>query len=79
MVRDWPARSPDLSLIENAWARCEDYLWKHESWGNSAEFCAALERAWRASVTPEYCRNLFRSWEAWRAECAESGGDRVRA
>mmetsp|Transcript_1261 Transcript_1261/g.4025 ORF Transcript_1261/g.4025 Transcript_1261/m.4025 type:complete len:350 (-) Transcript_1261:698-1747(-) len=59
MVRDWPARSPDLSLIENAWARCEDYLWKHESWGDSAEFCAALERAWRASVTPEYCRNLF--------------------
>lgn len=79
IVRDWPARSPDLSLIENAWARCQDYLWKHESWGDSAEFCAALERAWRASVTPEYCRNLFRSWEARRAECAESGGDRVRA
>lgn len=79
LVTNWPARSPDLSLVENAWARCEDYLWKHENWGDSKGFCAALERAWRASVTPEYCHNLFRSWEMRRNNCAKREGGRVRA
>lgn len=79
LVEGWPARSPDLSLIENAWARCEDYLWKHESWADAAGFDAALERAWRASVTPEYCRSLFGSWEKRRKECVYRGGDRVKA
>lgn len=36
LLEPWPARSPDLSPIEKAWARCKQHLWtaEHLQWHN---------------------------------------------
>ena len=72
----WPARSPDLSPIEKAWARCKQYLWsaEHISWHNIVTFKAAVRQAWREAVTPAFCRALFRGIRRTYRVCSRAGG-----
>lgn len=58
LVEDWPPHSADLNPIEKAWAATEYHLWTNERWNDFNSFKAALERAWKAVVTPAYCRRL---------------------
>ena len=77
---DWPSRSPDLSLIESTWAYAERLLWTdyRDQWTDAASMREALKKLWRERITPEYCKNLFGSWEARRLGCIEVHGGKVK-
>lgn len=76
LLEPWPARSPDLSPIEKAWARCKQHLWRseHLQWHNITTFKAAVRQAWREVITPVYCRRLFGGIRRTYAVCAAAGG-----
>ena len=61
LLEPWPARSPDLSPIEKAWAHCKQHLWsaEHLHWHDITTFKAAVRQAWAEVITPAYCRRLF--------------------
>jgi transposase len=77
-VLDWPSNSPDLSLIENVWARIEYHLNNEGEWTDLASFKEEIMRIW-TSVTsdPEYRANLFNSMRGRLDQCIANGGDVV--
>ena len=79
LIEPWPARSPDLSPIEKAWAISEQHLWsaEHLLWSDIVSFKAALRQAWREAITPEVCKGLFAGIRNTYAVCSRGGGDNV--
>ena len=73
-VEPWPAHSPDLSPIEQAWSAVEQHRRATESWHDQTSFEAALRRSWSTVITPEYCRKLFGGKGAHYDACARAGG-----
>ena len=55
----WPARSPDLNLIENIWAWIDKRLVK-ESIASVAQLQQALEKLWK-EFPRELCIRLVKS------------------
>ena len=78
LVEDWPARSPDLSPIENVWSKVEHHLWTEESWEDRCGFERALKRAW-AHVTADlaYLRRVCGSFKKRCVKCVKVGGERT--
>lgn len=77
IVEPWPAHSPDLSPIEKAWQATQDHVNAYEQWNDAAGYEAAVRRAWRAVVTPSYCRRLFGCIRATYERCVRDGGKQV--
>jgi Transposase len=56
----FPARSPDLNLIENVWAEMAKGMLGHAVW-TEAGLVAAIRQEW-AKITPNYVQRLYGSW-----------------
>jgi len=78
IVEDFPPRSADLNPIEKAWFVAEDHLWKNYTWSNYTEFRAALKAAWRAAITPAFCKKLVGGLRQTYEVCAREGGKEVK-
>lgn len=75
---DWPSNSPDLSLIENVWARIEYHLNSEGEWTDLDSFKVKIMRAWTSVASdPEYRANLFNSMRGRLERCVANGGDAV--
>ena len=55
----WPARSPDLNIIENIWSIVDQKLLKY-SISNMAQLEEALKTVW-AEISKDVTRKLFQS------------------
>lgn len=75
---DWPARSPDLSLIEHVWAEMVRRM-RDTRFDSQKAFEAGVKACW-AEVTSDksYMKRLFSSFESRLKLCVKNGGDRVR-
>jgi hypothetical protein len=60
-VLKWPAQSPDLNPIEHLWATLKRRLNQHESPPKGMLELWELVEDWWASITPNECKNLYRS------------------
>ena len=56
-VLEWPAQSPDLNPIENAWHYIKHQLRK-ETIKNLDDLWAKIQEKWN-SLSPQYCRKLI--------------------
>ena len=71
---EWPAHSPDLNPIENAWARMKEHV-AYAQPKNLEQLRAAILAAWNTVMTPEYCRTLAESMDRrLRAVRTRQGG-----
>ena len=79
LIDDWPAKSADLSPIENVWAIVEHRLWTKFDWIDLDSFKRALRAAWK-EVTGDLklMRALCGSWEKRREACIAGKGKKVK-
>lgn len=82
LLEGWPASSPDLSPIENAFSKCEELLWSEYEWSDFASFQKALRAAWaKLTSGPKglaYCKSLVGSFEKRRQKCIAANGGRIK-
>jgi hypothetical protein len=73
LLKDWPATSPDLSLIENVWAILQQ---KMDSKGckTFSEYKEALKKE-AAELSIQACKNLFDGMHARVKSCTTKGGE----
>ena len=57
---DWPASSPDLNPIENAWGRLAMELEKISP-QNIDDLKKSLKTIWKRTITLDYCHSLVDS------------------
>jgi transposase len=72
----WPAKSPDLNLIENAWGLSVKYLKKHHpaAFESREELWANIQESWEVVVTPQLCRSLVNSFRGRLEQVIANGG-----
>lgn len=60
---DWPARSPDLNIIENWWFMLSDKVYEFGSFDSDDDLWEKIKLAadWIQVNKPEYFKNLFDS------------------
>ena len=76
-VMDWPAKSPDLSPIENLWATLGDRIQQMANQPRTvAELAAALQREWHA-IPQATIRNLFNSMRRRCTKCINVRGGHI--
>lgn len=68
-VLEWPAGSPDLSLIEDAWAETERILHDEFTWIDQASFIEAIRGAWEKATSKRKWRE--RLWAGMRERVRE--------
>jgi transposase-like protein len=69
---EWPARSPDLSPIEQIWAHLKVQL-RQKSFTNQKDLFEALQREWN-QMSPDMVDNFYSSFRARCAICRKYGG-----
>ena len=76
-VMDWPAKSPDLSPIENLWSRLKDRVDKMENPPTTIpELTRIIQREWRAIPQAEI-RRLFNSMRRRCTMCIRAQGSHI--
>ena len=61
-VMDWPAYSPDLNPIENAWSYLKQQLYAYDTEPKGiTELWERVQHIWYNSITKEYCQKLIRT------------------
>ena len=58
---EWPANSPDLSIIENCWSVIWDDLNSRKPSKNREQLKRRIRRAWKDKITPGYIQKLYDS------------------
>jgi hypothetical protein len=64
-VLEWPAKSPDLSPIENAWAELKRWAKRHPRYmdlSTAEEFFELLSEIWESHSFHEYVIHLYQSF-----------------
>jgi transposase len=64
-VFEWPAKSPDLSPIENAWAELKRRVKRHERFSeisSADEFFELLSEIWESDSFQQYARHVYQSF-----------------
>lgn len=69
---DWPARSPDLNIIENAWDQIERMI-KDKNCKNLQDLKREIAVAWQ-NLTGSYCKKLAESMVRRVQACYEAKG-----
>lgn len=60
-VLDWPAKSPDLNVIENVWGQLVRVVYENGKQYNSVEdLTSAISTAW-SNICPNYIQKLYKS------------------
>lgn len=55
----WPAKSPDMNIIENVWSMLAREVYKNgHQFNNKAELTEAIEAAWQ-TISQDYIKSLF--------------------
>jgi len=76
-VMDWPAKSPDLSPIENLWATLGDRIKQLPNQPTTAAgLTAALQQEWHA-IPQATIRNLFNSMRRRCTKCINARGGHI--
>lgn len=60
VVADWPAKGFDINVIENAWSMLQRDVWQRGPYLDMAEFKAAVQESWQATMTQDVCKKLCR-------------------
>lgn len=61
LVEPYPPRSPDLNLIETAWAKLQRDTWRLRP-STREELVSAIKVAWEG-IDDKYLENLFGTWK----------------
>lgn len=69
----WPANSPDLNIIENAWSVVWEDL-KLRRVKTRDQLKRAVKRAWKDKATPEFVQNLYNSIPRRMQAVIDAGG-----
>jgi hypothetical protein len=72
----WPDKSPDLNLIENAWGLSVKYLKKHHlsAFEYREKLLANIQESWEDVVTPQLCRSLVNTFRGRLEQAIANGG-----
>jgi transposase len=73
LLPDWPANSPDLSPIENAWAWVEAEV-DSKGCTDFGNYQKKLLEVWK-NLPPHIVKGLMRSIPDRLRECAQKNGD----
>jgi hypothetical protein len=60
MVQNYPARSPDMNVIETLWANLQRYVWAKRPISR-VDLVSAIETSW-AQIPNAEIDNLVRIW-----------------
>ena len=73
-VVEWPPSSPDLSPIENVWAKVDLVLWRDYEWTDRKTYQEALLKAWeQVRQDKAFIKNIMASVDK-RASNGDEGG-----
>jgi transposase len=76
-VMDWPAKSPNLSPIENLWAILGNHIRDMQNPTTTvAGLIAALQQGW-LNIPPAQIRNLFNSMRRRCTKCINAHGGHI--
>jgi hypothetical protein len=72
LIKDWPAKSCDLSTIEQCWTPLKAPL-KGKSFRDADELFDELSHSWD-EISPEFIRNTYESFPARLQVCIDLSG-----
>ena len=76
IVEDWPARSPDLNVIENLWSVMKSYITKHRP-RSLLELRQLLRESFFVCANTEFCQKLYASIPRRYEAIIENSGARI--
>ncbi|KAA8494427.1 Transposable element Tc3 transposase [Porphyridium purpureum] len=75
---DWPARSPDLNLVENLWAIVSHRVhWQGRQFMRLDDMLPVIYDCWRTEA-PKYVEALFESMPRRLQACIDAGGRQTK-
>lgn len=74
----WPARSPDLNIIENVWAELCRYIYDGKPINSLLELRNRIQEA-SVHINTEYIQKLYASFNTRVSDCLKAGGNIIRS
>lgn len=73
---DWPARSPDLNLIENVWSMLQDKVYESGQFNKKEQLLAEIKRCAKLIPT-QHIKNLYTSMNKRLLTVVEKKGNQI--